>query len=341
MAACSWQVRKSVVRARGGVVAAQHRRAAGVGAEVLRAGGNAVDAAIATSLALGVLEPWMSGLGGGGCMLLHLADRGAHALDCGMVAPRRLDVGAYPLAGGMAGDLFGWPAVVGNRNLHGPLAVALPGLADGLGLAHERFGSMPLRELVAPAVALAEEGFAIDWYATQIVAGAAAELRRYPHAAAMWLPSGLPPVAPWTGETVRLPLPALAATLRRLGEEGLRGFYEGGIAADLLADLAELEVPIDAPDLAGYHAQLAAPLELAYRSATVLAMPGPFAGGSLARCLELLGADQFAAGPDAAALPPMRGPSSRPTASGWQASRRHPPALRTSTWSTATAISWR
>ena len=290
MSPCSWQVRKCVARGRGGVVAAQHRRAAEVGAEVLRGGGNAVDAAIATSLALGVLEPWMSGLGGGGCMLFRLADGRAHALDCGMVAPRRLDPAAYPLAGGMAGDLFGWPAVVEHRNLHGPLAVALPGLADGLRLAHERFGTMPLRELAGPAAALADEGFAIDWYATQVVAGAADELRRYPDAAALWLPAGLPPVPPWTGETIRLPLPALAATLRQLGDEGLRGLYEGATAAALLADCAELGVPLDAADLAGYRARLTAPLEIGYRSSTVLAMPGPFAGGSLARCLELLSA---------------------------------------------------
>ena len=302
MSPCSWQVRKSVVRARGGVVAAQHRRAAAIGAETLRDGGNAVDAAIATSLALGVLEPWMSGLGGGGCMLIRLADGTAHALDCGMMAPRSLDPAAYPLAGGMAGDLFGWPAVVEHRNLHGPLAVALPGLADGLRLAHERFGSMPLRELVAPALALAEEGFAVDWYATQMVAGAAAELRRYPHAAGLWLPTGLPPVPPWTGETVRLPLPAVAATLRGLADEGLRGFYEGATAAALLADLAELGVPIDAADLAAYRARVTAPLEIGYRSATVLAMPGPFAGGSLARCLELLSAEVLATGADAEAF---------------------------------------
>ena len=123
-----------------------------------------------------------------------------------------------------------------------------------------------------------------------MVAGAAAELRRYPDAAALWLPAGLPPVPPWTGETVRLPLPALAATLRQLGDEGLRGLYEGATAAALLADCAEVGVPLDAADLAGYRARLTAPLEIGYRSSTVLAMPGPFAGGSLARCLELLSA---------------------------------------------------
>ena len=297
----SWQVRKAAVRGRGGVVAAQHREAAAIGAEVLRAGGHAVDAAVATSLALGVLEPWMSGLGGGGCLLVRLADGAAHAIDGGMVAPLRLDPSAYPLAGGLAGDLFGWPAVVDNRNLHGPLAVAVPGLADGLRLAHERFGRMPLRELVAPAIALAETGFAVDWFATQMVAGAAADLRRYPHAAGLWLPAGLPPVAPWTGETVRLATPALAATLRMLADEGLRGLYDGALALALLADCAELGVPIAADDLAGYRARLAPPLAIGYREATLLAMPGPFAGHTLARCLELLGdAGPLAAAGDAA-----------------------------------------
>jgi gamma-glutamyltranspeptidase/glutathione hydrolase len=302
MSQCSWQVRKRIARSRGGVVAAQHRHAAEIGAAVLRGGGNAVDAAVATSLALSVLEPWMSGLGGGGCMLLRLADGAAHALDFGMVAPRRLDPAAYPLSGGMAGDVFGWPAVVDQRNMHGPLAVAVPGLADGLRLAHERFATVALRDLIAPAAALAEEGLAVDWYATQMVAGAAAELRRYPHAAATWLTSGLPPVAPWTGETDRLPMPALALTLRRLADEGLRGFYEGATAAAILADCAELGVPIDAADLSGYRARFTTPLEVGYRSGLVFAMPGPFAGGSLSRCLKQLGGEDMGTEPDGRAL---------------------------------------
>ena len=77
--------------------------------------------------------------------------------------------------------------------------------------------------------------------------------------------------------------------MRCLADEGLRGFYEGAAAAALLADFAELGVPIDAADFARYRARVTAPLEVGYRSGTVLAMPGPFAGGSLARCLELLG----------------------------------------------------
>src|SRR4051812_24598144 len=302
MVANGWGAGKVAVRSRGGMVAAQHRRAAEGGAGLLRAGGNAVDAALGTSLALGVLEPWMSGLGGGGCMLLELANGRAHAVDAGMVAPRALSPADYPLAGGAAGDLFGWPAVVGDRNLHGRLAVAVPGLADGLRVAHEHFGSMPLRELVAPALALAEEGFLVDWFATQMVAGAAMDLRRYPDAAALWLPNGLPPVPPWTGAELRLPLDGLTRTLRRLADEGWRSFYEGGVAQELLADCRSLGVPIDAADLAGYQARLELPHAVDYRGHRLLAMPGPFAGASLARCLELLAAGEPACRLDAAAF---------------------------------------
>ena len=296
MAESGWRMAKRAVRSRGGVVAAQHRLAAEAGAEVLRAGGNAVDAAIATSLALGVLEPWMSGLGGGGCMLVEQADGTAYAVDAGMVAPTRLSPDDYPLTGGAAGDLFGWPAVVGDRNLHGPLSVAVPGLADGLRLVHERSGTMTLAELAAPALALAEQAFVVDWYTTQMVAGAARDLRRYPDAAGFWLPDGLPPVPPLTGEALRLPLPRLATTLRTLAEEGWRSFYEGGLAATLLADCRALGIPIEPADLARYRARPTEPLAIAYRAHRVLTMPGPFAGGSLARCLEWL----------ASAAPPTR-----------------------------------
>ncbi len=121
-------VRKHVVATRGGVVAAQHRRAAEVGAAVLEAGGDAVDAAVATSFAIGVLEPWMSGLAAGGCMQIWRADEArAHTVDYGMRSPRGLDPADYPLAeGGKAQDLFAWPLVKDDRNVQGATAVASP-----------------------------------------------------------------------------------------------------------------------------------------------------------------------------------------------------------------------
>lgn len=297
MPTSGWQVSKIMARSARGIVAAQSRVAAKAGADVLRAGGNAVDAAIATSLALGAVEPWMSGLGGGGCMILwHAAEQRAYAIDFGMVAPRSLDPGNYPLGEGAGGDLFGWPSVRGDRNLHGPLSVAVPTQGLGLGLAHARFGTMPLAELAAPAIALADEGLTVGWHASQMITGAARELRRYPTTAAQWLPDGLPPAPPWTGEPLLLPLGALADTLRLLAAEGWESCRTGGIAERLLADCRALEVPILAEDLEAYEAQVHEPLAVGYRESRFFCMPGPFAGISLARCLELLEPQEFEAG---------------------------------------------
>src|SRR5262245_48407101 len=113
--------RKVVTPARGGIVASAHKRAAEVGAAVLEAGGDAIDAAVATSFALGVVEPWMSGISAGGCMVVwRAAEQKAYAIDYGMRAPRGLDPKHYPVAAGAkADDLFTWPRVEDDRNIEG------------------------------------------------------------------------------------------------------------------------------------------------------------------------------------------------------------------------------
>src|SRR6202790_488938 len=113
------QFRKPAAVSQGGIVVAQSRKAAEVGAQVLAAGGDCVDAVVATSFALGVLEPWMSGIGGGGAMVLYRARENRYeVIDYGMRAPASLRVEDYPLTGdGAASDLFPWPRVKGDRNL--------------------------------------------------------------------------------------------------------------------------------------------------------------------------------------------------------------------------------
>jgi gamma-glutamyltranspeptidase/glutathione hydrolase len=137
------RVHKPVVRSRGGVVASQHVGAARIGAQILTEGGNAVDAAVATSFALGVLEPWMSGIGGGGMMIVRHADGKVDTVDFGMRAPAALALADYPLAEGEANDLFAWPAVQKDSNMTGPLSIAVPGVVDGLGVAYGAWGSKP------------------------------------------------------------------------------------------------------------------------------------------------------------------------------------------------------
>ena len=121
-------IRKPAVTSKGGIVAAQSSRAAHVGAEVLAAGGDCVDAVIATTFALGVLEPWMSGLGGGGAMVLYRAREDRYeVIDYGMRAPVSLRLEDYPLTGdGAASDIFPWPRVKDDRNLHGSGSIAVP-----------------------------------------------------------------------------------------------------------------------------------------------------------------------------------------------------------------------
>ena len=235
----------------GGVVVSQSRVAAEAGAAMLAAGGNAVDAAIATSLAVGVAEPWMSGLGGGALCLLQRANGGRpEGYDFGMPSPRALDPADYPLEpeGGIAGDLFGWPKVVGDANLTGAKAVGVPGLPAGLALLHDRHGSLPWSKLFEPAITLAEEGLPVDWFTLLQIANAIEGMAEDPGCAAVFLdakghapnPVPLKPVCR---------NPALVRTLKTLSEKGMAAFYEGPLAESIIRDLQALGGSLSQEDL--------------------------------------------------------------------------------------------
>ncbi|TVQ31432.1 MAG: gamma-glutamyltransferase [Geminicoccaceae bacterium] len=280
---------KTVVAGERGLVVAQSRDAAAIGAAVLEKGGNAIDAAVATSLALGVFEPWMSGIGGGCAALIQPPGEAMPiALDGGMIAARSLDPKAYPLSGGVGGDLFAWPGVVEDRNVSGPLSVAMPGLVAALGLAHARFGRLSWAEVVEPAAAAAEAGHRVDWYSTLIVATAAGELRRQPAAAAAWLANGLPPSPDWRKGVVTIDMENLALTYRRLAAAGADDFYRGELAARWIAEAKAAGTWLEAGDAEHYQAAFVDPLRFDYRGATVSAMDGLFAGRSLRATLERL-----------------------------------------------------
>jgi gamma-glutamyltranspeptidase/glutathione hydrolase len=301
----SLRLTKPAVRSAAGVVAAQHRRAAEAGAAILRAGGDAVDALVATSFTLGVLEPWMSGVGGGGAMVLYRASEQRYrVIDFGMRAPASLDLSVYPLTGeGVASDLFPWARVKDDRNIHGPLSIAVPGVVDGMRLAHERFGTMAWRDLLQPAIEFADQGLLIDWFAVESIASAAADLVRYPASRDAYLVNGLSPVPAWSARTeVRLPQAALAATLRRLAQSGPRDFYEGELARAIAAGIERAGGALTRADLAGYRARELDPLMIPYRDARIAATPELTAGPTLAHALRML-AERLtpAAAPDTSA----------------------------------------
>lgn len=299
------QIRKPAVISKGGIVAAQSRKAAEVGAGVLAAGGDCIDAVIATTFALGVLEPWMSGLGGGGAMVLYRARENRYeVIDYGMRAPNSLRVEDYPLTEGAASDIFPWPRVKDDRNLHGPGSIAVPGVVAGMEEAHRRHAKMPWNELLAPSVKFAGEGLLVDWWATLMIASTAADLRRYPASAGAYLQDGLPPNAQWgIRSTVRLPQDRLKATLSYLAAEGPRDFYEGDLARSLSADIQSAGGALTMDDLASFRAYGREPLAIPYRGGNVYATPELTCGPTLAHTLRLLQQrlQPGRAGPDAAA----------------------------------------
>lgn len=298
------RLHKPAAVSRHGVVASQHRRASEIGIEVLAAGGTAFDAAVAVSFALGVLEPWMSGPFGGGAMMVAQAGQPVETLFYGMRAPRALDPADYPLAqDGHASDLFPWKAVEGDRNVHGPLAVAVPGTVAGIGALHARHGTLPWAELLAPAIAAAREGLLVDWYAALMIGSRAEALAKDPAAAAMFLERGQwPRGAGWTSLAApRIDMSAMAATLAQLAAAGPGDLYTGDLARVLIGELQAGGNRMTLDDLAGYRAEWQRPLSVPYRASTFHLAPEMTAGPTLAEMLACL--DGLAPPPGAAPAP--------------------------------------
>ena len=281
----TWSIHKQAVSSTGGIVSAQNREAAEAGARVLAAGGNAIDAAVVTALVLSTVEPWLSGIGGGGFMI-H-ADPGGkvESLDFNVRASRHLDAADYPLAGGSDGDWFQWPAVVEDRNIIGYSSICIPGTIDGLATALADRGTLSWAEALAPAIAFAERGLEIDWFSELCLAIDAANLARYPVSTELFLDNGRAPKTPALGGERHRPMRQKAATLRRLAEAGPRDFYEGETARLLVDDLQAGGSPLAADDLAGYRSTWGHPAQLDYRGSTVNTMDGLSGGPSLLAAL--------------------------------------------------------
>ena len=264
-----------------GVVAAGHPETARAGADVLRAGGNAVDAAVAAVLASLAAEPLLTGLGAGGYMLVALPGAEPRLLDFFVEASGR---GAEPEARGELVPIsvsFGDAIQVFNV---GPASIGTYGVPGGLADAAARFGSLPLSELAAPAVALARGGVevnAVQAYVIEILGEIATST---PECAALFAPKGR---LLREGDTFRNP--DLADALELLGREGAAPFYTGEVAAAVIEWLDGRGAMLTAADLAAYRVVDREPVRVAYRERDVVTNPPPSAGGTLiAYALALL-----------------------------------------------------
>ena len=272
------EVTKPSTRSGRGIVVTQNRVASEVGARVLKEGGNAMDAAVAAAFAVGVVEPWMSGIGGVGALLHRDAKSGRiTAIDFGGRSPKGLKLDDFKLAGGAdEGNMFGWPAVLGNINTVGPKAIVAPTQPAGLALAHRLLGSKPWSKLLGPAIALAEDGLVVDYHTTLMVANALADLQKDPGCKDRFLRNGLPPVAPppQTGlEELRLKCAVLARTLKALASDGAEAMYEGPLARAIAEDVQEMGGYLSTEDLAAVKPVEREPLSREYRGHTLTVLP--------------------------------------------------------------------
>jgi len=290
----TWSLSKPQVSGARGIVAAQHREAAQAGAKILSQGGNAMDAAVTAALVLSVVEPWLSGIGGGGFLLHADAGGAVDALDFNLISPKGIDPADYPLVGGSDGDWFDWPSVKGNRNIAGGSSICTPGAVAGLAAGLERFGTMSWADVVAPALEIAERGMTVDWFADLAFAVDRANLMQNPAAAALFLDVSARRPHPDTASAKLLPMPGKAATLRRLATRGAQDFYEGETAQLMLHDLAAQGSVLSAADLRDYRAEWKKPQVQTYRDRDIHVIPGLSGGPSLLRALDQLAGQDMA-----------------------------------------------
>lgn len=245
-----------------------------VGRAVLQQGGNAVDAAVAVGLALAVVHPEAGNLGGGGFMMIRQQGGEVMSLDFRETAPSGATRDMYLDAQGNPTD----------RSITGHLAAGVPGSVAGLAEAHRRFGRLPWRELVEPAVRLARDGFVIDSVRSVSIRGDSARLSRFPGSAAQFLPGGR---APALGDTLRQP--DLALTLEAIRDQGAPGFYTGRVADLIVAEMKAGGGLITAQDLATYRPEWREPVTITYRGHTIHSMAPASSGGiTLALILNIL-----------------------------------------------------
>jgi gamma-glutamyltranspeptidase/glutathione hydrolase len=262
-----------IARGSHGVVVSAEPHATQVGLDVLRAGGNAVDAAVAVALTLAVTHPQAGNLGGGGFLLLRMADGRTAALDFRERAPASATADMYLRPDGSVDE---------DRVQFGAAAAGVPGSPAGLLLALQKYGTRSLPAVAAPAIRLAREGFVVDQFLAEDLAAEAEHLGRFPSTRAVFFRDDRP-----LQQGDVLLQEDLGATLERFARHGLDGFYGGETAAKIAAQMRQGGGHVTTADLAAYAVREREVLRGEYRGYEVLGMPPPSSGGTA--LLQMLG----------------------------------------------------
>ncbi len=260
---------REAVRGAKAMVATDEELGSKAGVEILKRGGNAVDAAVAVAFALAVVEPAAGNIGGGGFMLVRLADGRTTFLDYREVAPGAATRNMYIKPDGKLDEQA---SVIGYKS------VAVPGTVAGLELAVKTYGTMKLAEVMGPAIRLAEDGFAVSEKLAQELQREKTDLERFPVSRRIFLNDG----KMWkVGDTLKEP--ELAATLKRIAQKGAEEFYSGETARIIAADMAKSGGLVTLEDLAAYKPRVREVLRAKYESSghewEVVTSPPPSSGG--------------------------------------------------------------
>ena len=270
-AATTFQCEKQPATSSRGMVVSNHPLASAAGAEMLAAGGNAIDAAIATLFTLTVVEPMMVGIIGGGMAHIRLADGSHRFIDGQSTVPKAVKPDTYTSKPGSAHDVFD---TVGNENLNGPKAVAVPGSLKAWCETLRRFGTMSLADVMQPAIKHAARGYAATPYLHECITDGAAEMLKDKPIAAIYLPDGAP-LKP--GE--RVVQAEYAETLKYIADHGDNALYQGPLGDVLVDYMTKTGGFIAQEDLAAYKTVERAPIRCDYRGWEILGPPPPAASG--------------------------------------------------------------
>ena len=237
-----------------------------VGAEIMEKGGNAVDAAVAMGFALGVCEPFTSGLGGGGLCTIHTADGQDYFIDFREVAPAAATLDLYLDAEGKSN----------GSTVTGGLASGVPGEVAGLLYLLENYGTMTREEVISPAIRIATEGFTVSRYCANAIADAYDKAVQFPEMQSVyWDENGLP-----YEEGDVITNPGLAKALQKIVDEGRDGFYKGEVAEALVQTIQKYGGVMTLEDLANYEVQVHEPVTSTYRGYKIISSPPPSSGGT-------------------------------------------------------------
>jgi len=255
------------IHARNGMVASEQKLASQIGADILKRGGNAVDAAVATAFALAVVLPNAGNLGGGGFMMFHDSETGKDiALDFRETAPAKASRNMY---------LDGKGNVVEGRSLYTPLAVGVPGTVAGMEYALKNWGTMSLAQVIAPSIRLARDGFPVSEDLAYMLAGQKEHMEKWASTRAIFFKEGQPLKA---GD--RLVQKDLAQSLSLIAKQGSKAFYHGKIGEKIIAEIRNEGGLMSREDLENYQVKERTPVMGTYRGYQIVSMPPPSSGGT-------------------------------------------------------------